>query len=71
MNKRALIAKLQPFVGRQLIACIDEIKKIALAAGCSDVLARDPETPASIDEEPKRLNVRTDADFNITSFTIG
>ncbi len=71
MSDRALIDKLQRFKGKQIIDCSDEIKRLACADGFS-VNIMDPEfnTP-SIDNEPTRLNVRTDRQSVITSFTIG
>jgi hypothetical protein len=71
VTARAMIAKLQRFVGMQLIDCADEIAALATAGGYT-VNINDPTfNTASIDEESKRLNVRTDVDYNITSFTIG
>lgn len=69
MTARSLIAKLHSFKGKQIIDCIDAIT--ALAAGYS-VNVMDPEiNNGSIDEEPRRLNVRTDKNSKITSFSIG
>ncbi len=71
MSDRALIDKLQRFKGKQIIACIDEIETIAHGLFYS-VNVIDPEfNTASIDNEPTRLNVRTDRQSVITSFTIG
>ena len=69
MSDHALIRNLQPFIGKQIIDHIDEIKSIA--DGYS-VNVMDPVfNGLAIDNEPKRLNVRTDKDSVITSFTIG
>lgn len=71
MTARTLIAKLQPFKGSQIIDCIDQITSIAQALKYS-VNVMDPEfNGASIDNDDARLNVRTDKDSVITSFTIG
>lgn len=65
----ALIAKLAPFKGKQVIACFDDISKIAAGYSINII---DPEfNTGSIDEDARRLNVRTDKDSVITSFTIG
>ena len=67
----SLIEQLAPFVGRQLIGCIDEISLLADAQHFS-VNVIDPDyNTASIDNEASRLNVRTDRYSIITSFTIG
>lgn len=71
MTAHTLIQQLQPFKGKQIINCIDDIQMIADQHGYS-VNVIDPEfNTASIDNEPKRLNVRTDKDSVIISFTIG
>jgi hypothetical protein len=55
-----------------VLTSIDEIMKIAATHHCR-VNIIDPEqyNPYSIDEEPDRLNVRTNRDGNIWLFTIG
>jgi hypothetical protein len=71
MTGRALIRKMSPFEGKQLIAAYDEIKVICEGDGFT-VNVIDPKfNTASIDNDKKRLNVRTDKDSVITSFTIG
>lgn len=71
MTAPALIAELDRFKGKQIITCIDGIQAIADAYGFS-VNVIDPEfNTASIDNEATRLNVRTDRESVITSFTIG
>lgn len=71
MTAPALIAELDRFKGKQIITCIDDIQTAADAHGYS-VNIIDPEfNTASIDNEATRLNVRTDRDSVITSFTIG
>jgi hypothetical protein len=67
----ALIAELQPYTGKQLIDAIDNIQSIADAHGYS-VNVIDPDfNTTSIDNEATRLNVRTDKNSIITSFTVG
>lgn len=71
MSERALLEKLAPYIGGQIIGCIDAIESIAHFRGYS-VNVMDPAfNGAAIDSEPKRVNVRTDKDSIITSFTIG
>ena len=71
MTSHKLIEKLRPFTGKQLIECIDQITAIAEPMKYS-VNVMDPEyNISSIDENYRRLNVRTDKDSLITSFTIG
>lgn len=71
VTARVLIEKLQPFIGKQIIACTDDIESIAHALGYS-VNIIDPQfNTGSIDQEPTRLNIRTDKDSVITSFTVG
>jgi hypothetical protein len=68
---RALIAELAPFKGQEIKDCIDLIETTAHAAGFS-VNVIDPQfNSGSIDNDPKRLNVRVDQNSVITSFTIG
>lgn len=63
--------ELRPFVGSTLIASIDAIEGIAAAHRYS-VNVIDPQINiGSIDEDPKRLNVRIDDASVITLFTIG
>jgi len=71
VTARALIQKLQPFEGKQLIACIDEITAIATSLHFSVNVIDPAFNVSSIDEDPWRLNVRTDRDSIITKFTIG
>jgi hypothetical protein len=71
MNAHTLIEKLGPFQGEELIDVLDEIQRIAVAHGYS-VNVIDPEfNTGSIDQDFSRLNVRTDKESIITSFTIG
>ena len=63
--------ELRPFVGTTLIASIDAIERIAAAHRYS-VNVIDPQINiGSIDEDPKRLNVRIDDASVITLLTIG
>jgi hypothetical protein len=70
VTARALIHKLQTFKGRQIKDVADQIAAIAIGYR---VNVMDPEinNRNSIDNESDRLNVRTDKDSVITSFTIG
>jgi hypothetical protein len=71
MTARALIRKLKPFEGKQIIDAYDEIKAIAEGNGFT-VNIRDPDYNIfPIMDDPKRLNVRTDKDSVITGFTVG
>ena len=71
MTTHTLMDKLRPFTGKQLIECIDQIAAIAELMKYS-VNVMDPEyNISSINEDYHRLNVRTDKDSLITSFTIG
>jgi hypothetical protein len=71
MNAHTLIEKLVRFEGHELIDVIDDIVAIASRNGYT-VNVIDPEiNTGSIDHDFSRLNVRTDKDSVITSFTIG
>jgi hypothetical protein len=63
--------ELQPFVGRQLIDCADELKAVAERHGYTiDPLDHELNT-GSIDREPRRLDVILDDNSIITEFSIG
>ena len=71
MTAHTLIQKLRPFKGQQIIDCVDEIEAIAKPLGYS-VNVMDPTyNVVSIDSDYRRLNVRTDENSVITSFTLG
>jgi hypothetical protein len=71
MSRAALLADVNRFVGKQLIDCEAEIKAIAKLHRYS-VLVYDPEfNTRSIVRDETRLNVRTDKDFKIVSFSTG
>ena len=71
MSRPPVLDQMRPFVGQSLIESIDEITRIATAHRCT-VNVMDPQiNRISIDNEPLRLNVRTDKDSVITMFTIG
>ena len=62
---------LQPFVGRQLIDCADELKAVADRHGYT-IDPLDPEfNTGSIDRESKRLDVILDDNSVIANFRIG
>lgn len=63
--------ELQPFVGRQLIDCADELKAVAARHGYI-IDPIDPEfNKSSIDREPRRLDVILDDNSIITEFKTG
>lgn len=71
MTAHSLLHKLHPYQGCRLTKCIDGIESAAQAAGYT-VNVMDPEfNIRSIDNEPKRLNVRSDRHGIVTSFSIG
>lgn len=71
MSLASLMADLQRFVGRHIIDCIDQITAIAKQHRYS-VNVIDPEfNVGSIDNDDSRLNVRTDKDSVVKSFSIG
>jgi hypothetical protein len=66
-----VMTELAPFRGKRLTACFPDINQIAQAHGLT-VNVMDPLfNNTLIDEEPRRLNVRTDKNGIIKSFTIG
>ena len=71
MTAHTLIEKLVRFKGEEILDAIDDIQRIAHAHGYT-VNVIDPEfNTGSIDNDFSRLNVRTDKESVITSFTIG
>lgn len=67
---RDTLEQLQAFKGKHIINAIDEIKTLVgphYAVNVMDPLFN----LGPIDHDPRRLNVRTDEDSRITSFTIG
>jgi hypothetical protein len=71
MSPRALINRLYHFRGKQIIDCIDKIQTIADLSGYT-VNVMDPAfNVGPIDNDPYRLNIRTDGNSVITSFTVG
>lgn len=71
MNDLGLIYRLTRFEGKQLIDCADEIVEIAKKMGYTVNVIDPIFNPGSIDHEANRVNVRTDKDSKIVSFTIG
>jgi hypothetical protein len=69
MNHLAVMLELAPFRSRSITNCIKDINEIARYHGLI-VNIIDMKT-GSIDEDPRRLNVRTDQRGLIKSFTIG
>lgn len=71
MTAHSLLQKLHPYQNCRLTKCIDAIEAVAAVDGYM-VNVMDPEfNIRSIDNESKRLNVRTDRHGIVTSFTIG
>jgi hypothetical protein len=71
MSHLEIIMELHPLIGKQIIECAKDIEIIACHHGFY-VNVMDPEfNTAAIDNDPKRLNVRTDKDSKVVSFTIG
>lgn len=72
MTHIGIMTELYRFKGKQVIHCFDEINAIAKDHGYR-VNVLDPEINKDIriDNEGDRLNVKTDANSVIQSFTIG
>lgn len=71
MRHLDIMVDLHQYEGRQIIDCAKGVEMIARHHGLY-VNVMDPEfNTAPIDEDGKRLNVRTDKDSKIVSFTIG
>jgi hypothetical protein len=70
MSHGALIADILPFIGKQAIECFDRIDDIAKRYHCT-ALIRGSDSPRNIDAEQNRLNIYTDKDSKIVSFSIG
>lgn len=71
MSTRTLLDLVAPFKGMAVIDCIDRIKAIA-AQHYFTVNVMDPQfNTGSIDEDPRRLNIRTDDVSVIKSFSVG
>ena len=68
----AVMIELAPFRGKALSdGCFRDINEIARAHGLTVNIMDPTYNTSSIDEEPRRLNVRTDNAGIIKSFTIG
>lgn len=71
MSRASLMADLQKYVGHAIIECADAIEAIAKHHRYS-VNVIDPDfNPGSIDNDESRLNVRTNRDGVVISFSIG
>lgn len=69
MTPQALLHTLLPFKGIRIVDCIDDITQ---AADGYTVNVMDPNfNIGPIDNDTRRLNVRTDESGRVTSFTIG
>jgi hypothetical protein len=71
VSRPPVLDHLRPFVGKTLIESIDEITRIAASHRYTVNIVNPQFRKVDIDEEPLRLNVRTDKDSMITMFTIG
>lgn len=72
MTHELLMQRLEAFKGKRLTRYFDEIKEIAITRGYTNINVMDPEfNTGSIDNERNRLNIRTDGDNRILSFSIG
>lgn len=71
MSQAALMADVHAFVGKPLLNCIDKIEASA-KRNRYEVLIKGHDAPPNIDaNDESRLNVRTDKDGVIVSFSIG
>jgi hypothetical protein len=70
MSRAALMADLQTFIGHAIIECEDKIEEIAKLHKYS-VLVKGFESPRNLDNDESRLNVRTNRDGVVISFSIG
>lgn len=60
------------FVGQQIIDCADQIERVAKQHGYSSVNVMDPTFNSSnIMVDPHRVNVHTDSNSVVISFSIG
>lgn len=71
MSRPPVLDQMRPFVGKMLIESIDEITRIAASHRYTVNIVNPQFKKVDIDEEPLRLNVRTDKDSMIIMFTIG
>lgn len=71
MKHLDIMVDLNPFEGKQIIECSDDVQTIARHHGLY-VNVMDPAFNTSpIDNDANRLNIRTDHEPKIVSFTIG
>ena len=71
MSRSSLMADLQTYIGHAIIECADAIEKIAKRHRYS-LNVIDPDfNVGSIDNDESRLNVRTNRDGVVISFSIG
>jgi hypothetical protein len=72
MAHELLLTRLAAFEGKRLMRYFDEISEIAKARGLTKINVMDPTfNPTEIDVETDRLNIRTDDNGRIVSFSIG
>jgi hypothetical protein len=71
MSRSSLMADLQTYIGHAIIECADAIEKIAKAHRYSLNIIDPDFNIGSIDNDESRLNVRTNRDGVVISFSIG
>jgi hypothetical protein len=71
VSHHPLIDRLAVYRGKPIAHCIDAIETLAHVRAFSVNVIDPAFNTGSIDNDATRLNVRTDADGNVTSFTIG
>lgn len=72
MSRASMMADLQKYVGHAIIECADAIEAIAKRYRYDKVNVIDPDfNIGSIDNDESRLNVRTNRDGVVISFSIG
>jgi len=71
MSLASLMAELQVFVGKPVLHCFDKIDAIATRNRYFTNIVDPDFNTGSIDKDNSRLNVRTDKDGVIVSFSIG
>lgn len=71
MSRASLMADLQKYIGHAIIECADAIEKIAHLHRYSVNIIDPDYNRGSIDNDESRLNVRTNRDGTVISFSIG
>lgn len=71
MSRSSLMADLQTYIGHAIIECGDAIETIAARHKYSVNIIDPDYNVGSIDNDESRLNVRTNRDGVVISFSIG